>query len=221
MSALARVLEPEAMDTAEEAASYDAMDNRANNAAFVERLFALGARGRMLDLGTGPAHIPLLVCARDGAAHVTALDLAHHMLRVARRNVEAAGMAARVELVHGDAKDLGLPDGAFDVVYSNTILHHIPDPRPFLREAARVLRPGGVLLIRDLFRPVDAARLEALVREHAAECTPDQRALFAASLHAAFTPEELRALCDECGLGAAEVVVDTDRHASIQVAARA
>ena len=62
-----------------------------------------------------------------------------------------------------DAKGLNFADGEFDTVFSNTILHHIPDPRPFLREARRVLRPGGTLLVRDLFRPPSREQLEALV----------------------------------------------------------
>jgi hypothetical protein len=53
-----RELEPEVMDTPEEASEYDAMDHTEANTAFVDRLIALGARGRMLDIGTGPGHIP-------------------------------------------------------------------------------------------------------------------------------------------------------------------
>ena len=56
-----RVLEPELMDTLEDATEYDEMDNSAENTAFVERLVELGAHGRMLDIGTGPGHIPLPV----------------------------------------------------------------------------------------------------------------------------------------------------------------
>lgn len=214
-----RILEPEAMDTAEEADGYDAMDHTGANTAFMQRLFELGAKGRMLDLGTGPAHLPILICERRPEAHVLGLDLAHHMLRVAQRNVEASGFGERIELRHGDAKDVGLESGSFDAVYSNTILHHIPDPRPFLTEAARLVKPGGALLIRDLFRPDDLETLEALVETHASGEDEYQRGLFGASLNAAFTPDELRAIADECGLQHAEIVVDTDRHMSLQVRA--
>ncbi|HIG11590.1 MAG TPA: methyltransferase domain-containing protein [Planctomycetes bacterium] len=214
-SELERVLEPEAMDTTEEAEGYDRMDHRAANASFSERLFELGATGHLLDIGTGPAHLPIMICERDQEVRVTAIDLAHEMLRVARRNIVASGLEDRIELLHGDAKQLQLPTASFDGVYSNTILHHIPDPRPFLREAARLLRPAGVLLIRDLFRPRDEARLKELVELYTVGCDDYQRALFAASLRAAFTPEELREVCNECDLAAAEVVVDSDRHVSI------
>lgn len=212
-----RTLEPEVMDTPEEAASYDAMDHSAANAAFVDRLVELGARGRMLDLGTGPGHIPLLVCERVPDCTVVGVDLAAHMLAVAERHRAASPHADRIELRHGDAKGLELDPESFDTVFSNTILHHIPDPLPFLSEARRLLRPGGVLLIRDLLRPDTPERALELVDLHAADGTPEQRELLRASLHAAFTLAELRELADAAGLPDAELVQDSDRHASLQL----
>src|SRR5690606_21895027 len=195
-----RVLEPEVMDSAEEAAAYDAMDHAEVNRAFVDRLIALGAGGRMLDLGTGPGHIPIMVVERLTGATVLAVDLAAHMLALAARRVAASPHGARVELLRGDAKALDLPDASFDAVFSNTILHHLADPRPLLREARRVLRPGGVLFIRDLFRPDSEARVEELVALHASAADPAGRELFRASLRAALTPDELRRLADDAGL---------------------
>ena len=212
-----RTLEPEVMDTAEEADEYDAMDHVAPNRAFVERLVELGARGRMLDIGTGPGHIPLLVCDALADARVVGIDLAETMLAHARTRLARSPHSERIRFELADAKGLKFEDGSFDVVYSNTILHHIPDPRDLLREAKRVLRSGGTLLIRDLFRPESEERVDELVREHASEASLNQRELFRASLHAALTSEELRAMAHEVGLGGAEVVVDSDRHHSLQM----
>ena len=214
-----RVLEPEVMDGADEAASYAEMDHAAVNAAFVDRLGALGAAGRMLDIGTGPADIPLLVVDRWPDVTVVAVDLAATMLELAERRRAASPNGDRVELLLADATSLGLEDASFDTVFSNTILHHLPDPTPFLREARRVLRPGGVLLIRDLYRPPTEERLQELVALHAAEARPAGRELFTASLRAAFTPRELRAIADAAGLSEAALVVDSDRHMSLQIAA--
>jgi len=214
-----RTLEPEVMDTPDEADAYAAMDHSGPNRAFVDRLFELGARGHMLDIGTGPGHIPLEICERDPDATLVAVDLAQHMLRLAERLRDASPHAARIEFRLGDAKKLDFPDHAFDAVMSNTILHHIPDPVPFLREAGRVLRPGGVLLVRDLFRPASAAEVDALVDLHARDDSEPQRALFRDSLHAALTPDELQRSAAEAGLPGFEVRVDSDRHASIQIAA--
>ena len=82
-------------------------------------------------------------------------------------------------------------------------------------------RPGGALLIRDLLRPETEARRDELVDLYAADASENQRELFRASLHAAFTPEELRAIADDAGLQEAEVVIDSDRHMSLQIAAQA
>ena len=76
---LERVLEPEVMDTEQEATEYDRMDHTEANGAFVDRLVALGARGSMLDIGTGPGHIPLLVCERIEGATVLGIDLSQRM----------------------------------------------------------------------------------------------------------------------------------------------
>ncbi len=222
---LSRTLEPEVMDTPGEAAGYDAMDHSGPNAAFVERLIQLGAHGRMLDIGTGPGHIPLLLCQRlvptepQRIEEIVAVDLAEHMLAIAAEHRSASRYADRVRFARADAKGLDFPDASFDTVFSNTILHHIPDPRPFLTEAARVLRPGGVLLVRDLFRPIDATIADEIVAQYAgSEPAPNQE-LFRASLHAALTPKELRKIADEAGLAHAELVVDSDRHMSLQIGA--
>jgi ubiquinone/menaquinone biosynthesis C-methylase UbiE len=214
-----RVLEPEVMDTAEEAAAYDEMDHSAVNRAFVERLVSLGARGRLLDVGTGPGDIPVIMVERIPDCTVLGVDLAPRMLALAERRRARSPHAARVELRVADAKALDLDDASFDGVFSNTILHHIPDPRLLLREARRVLRPGGVLLIRDLYRPPTRARVEELVDTYAGDASPNGREMFRASLCAALTPDELRAFADECGLADARLVVDTDRHMSLQLAA--
>jgi ubiquinone/menaquinone biosynthesis C-methylase UbiE/predicted Zn-dependent protease with MMP-like domain len=211
-----RILEPEYMDTRAEAEAYDEMDHSGPNEAFVLRLFELGAHGRMLDIGTGPAHIPILICDRDPEATVVAIDAAQAMLDRAAQKIAKTPHRSRIELTKADAKKLGFATESFDVVYSNTILHHIPDPKPFLREAWRVLKPGGVLLIRDLFRPENPARVDELVRMYAGSARADQQELFRASLHAAFTPSEVEQMIRDVGIDGVEVVIDTDRHMSIQ-----
>lgn len=214
---LQRVLEPEVMDTEEDAREYDAMDHSEPNAAFVERLIELGARGRMLDIGTGPGHIPLLICERIPDAFVVGVDLAEHMLARANKKRLTSPYADRIEFQLADAKGLAFEDASFDVVYSSSILHHIPEPRLLLADARRVLRPGGTLLVRDLFRPATLDQLTRLVTTHAGDATAYQRKLFSDSLNAALTPDELRQAARDVGLEHAEVSVDSDRHMSLQV----
>lgn len=215
---LERILEPEVMDDPAEATSYDAMDHAAPNTAFVDRLVELGIDrpGLVLDLGTGPGDIPILLCQRTTEVEVVAVDLAQSMLDLAGTKVDAAGLDERIDLRRMDVKALDLPDNSFDAVFSNTILHHLPDPIAMLQEAARVLRPGGLVLIRDLFRPEDQDELDRLVAEHAGDSDAAQRKLFAESLHAALTPEEFAELATQAGFAGSEIVVDSDRHMSLQ-----
>ncbi len=212
-----RTLEPELMDTEDEASSYDAMDNSAANTAFVKRITELGFRGRVLDIGTGPGHIPLLVCDALAEVTVVGVDLAQHMLDYAERHRLQSPHARRIEFQLADAKGLAFETATFDGVFSNTILHHIPEPLSFLSEARRVLRPDGALLIRDLYRPDTPERALELVDEHASSASAQQRELLRASLHAALTPAELRELADQAGLGDAKIQIDSDRHMSLQI----
>jgi ubiquinone/menaquinone biosynthesis C-methylase UbiE len=214
-----RVLEPEVMVGEAESRAYASMDHDAPNQAFVSRLLELGASGHMLDIGTGPGDIPLLVCEGLPAARITAIDLSPAMLDQARERVAASDLGDRIHLARADAKHLDFPAEHFDAVFSNTVLHHLPDPLPFLRDARRVLRPGGALLIRDLFRPATRADADALVARYAAAASPEQQGLFFDSLCAAFTPDELRECAAVAGLATARVLVDSDRHVSIQIAA--
>ncbi len=208
-----RTLEPEVMDTEEEARDYDAMDHGAVNARFCEDLLALRpGLVPTLDVGTGTALIPIELCRRAPAARVVAIDLAGWMLRLAAGNVERAGLRDAIRLESADAKALPYADASFDCVISNTILHHIPDPAPALAQMRRVLRPGGWLFVRDLMRPSSDAQTRALVELHASGASPHQRALFDASLRASFTLEEVRALARGLGAPADAVRQTSDRH---------
>jgi ubiquinone/menaquinone biosynthesis C-methylase UbiE len=214
---LPRVLEPEVMDSDEEARDYDRMDHAAVNARFVADLLAEGPldasrQGPVLDLGTGTAQIPIELCRADPAAKCVAVDLAESMLALARKNVAAAGFADRIEVKRADGKRLPFADDAFFAVMSNSIVHHIPNPADTFAEALRVTRREGRLFFRDLLRPESDAEVERLVALHAAGANDRQRFLFDASLRAALTLDEVRAIVDALGLCPNCVVQTSDRH---------
>lgn len=201
------------MDSEAEAHDYDAMDHAGVNARFCQDLLALEPTlDPTLDVGTGTALIPIELCRRAPLARVTGVDLAESMLALAARNVERAGLAGRIALERVDAKSLGLPSATFDCVISNTILHHVPDPAPAIGEMLRVLRPGGLLFVRDLVRPDGDEQVLALVAQHAAHDTAGQRALFEASLRASFTLDEIRAIAGAHGVPPDALQMTSDRH---------
>jgi ubiquinone/menaquinone biosynthesis C-methylase UbiE len=200
MKMLPRILEPEIMDTSEDADEYEAMDHGAVNEAFAKAVIALApAVGSLLDVGTGPGHIPLLLAERIPGLRIVAIDLGTHMLERARKNVAERGLAERVEVLARDAKDTGFPERSFDAVVSNSLIHHIPEQLAVLREIARIAKPGAALFIKDLRRPMTTAELDALVALHASDCTPYQRRLFRDSLQAALRIEEVEQLCRKPG----------------------
>jgi ubiquinone/menaquinone biosynthesis C-methylase UbiE len=210
---LPRVLEPEVMDTPEEAADYDAMDHAAVNRLFVDDFLAGWAgTGPVLDVGTGTAQIPIVLCRRHPTAEVVGIDLAEEMLRVGRENVSRAGLAGRIRLERVDAKAMPYPSDRFGAVMSNSIVHHIPEPSRALSEMVRVARPGAVLFVRDLLRPPDRATLGHLVRCYAGEANAHQQKMFADSLHAALTLDEVRALVGALGFAPETAQPTSDRH---------
>jgi ubiquinone/menaquinone biosynthesis C-methylase UbiE len=208
-----RVLEPEVMDTAEEAQDYDAMDFTEVNTAFVEAFVALGVRtGNVLDVGTGTARIPLLIAQRLPAIKIVAVDLSAEMLKLAAAHLQAAALEGRITLHLADAKNLPFPDATFDAVISNSIVHHIPEPITVLREIARVAKPGAALLIRDLLRPATPEAADALVARYAGKESPRQQKLFRDSLGAALTLEEITSAAQAAGLTGVTIAQTSDRH---------
>jgi ubiquinone/menaquinone biosynthesis C-methylase UbiE len=210
---LARVLEPEVMDSPDEAQAYDTMDHAAVNRIFVRDFLATSPDvSRVADLGTGTAQIPLALHSERPTAYVCAVDAAWSMLVLAGENYRRAACGCAWLPVLADSKRLPLATNACTAVMSNSLLHHLPHPQEALSEAVRVCQPGGTLFFRDLLRPGDIATLNNLVQTYAAEANAVQRQLFADSLHAALSLEEVRQMVAELGFPATGVSATSDRH---------
>lgn len=205
------------MDTVEAAEEYDAMEHGEVDAAFVQRVIELGANfGNYLDVGTGPAQIPILLAQKCPNIHITAIDLSKEMLKIAKRHIENANLTEQITLELIDAKILPYPDNFFDGLISNSIVHHIHDAEKALQEMGRVVKPNSVVLIRDLIRPETPADAQAFVDRYAADDTPYQQKLYYDSFLAAFTIDEVKQMLSEVDMPGAEVVQSTDRHWSIE-----
>ena len=214
---LERVLEQEVMDSEIDASEYAAFDNRTVNAEFVARALELApASGLVLDVGTGPGDIPILLAERAPRLRIVAIDLAEHMLALARANVAKAGLTDRIEIECRDVKATGFSEGRFDLVICNSLVHHIPDPEQLFRELRRVARPGAGLFIKDLHRPASTSELRALVDKYAAGCTPYQTQTFLDSLHAALTVDEVTAMLRGLGWDDVQARRCSDRHWCIE-----
>ena len=100
----------------------------------------------LVDLGTGTGRMLQLLAPR--AARVVGLDASHAMLSVARANLEKAGLRG-IELRQGDIYAPPFPRNTFDLVIIHQVLHYLDDPARAIREAARLVAPGGRILVVD------------------------------------------------------------------------
>ncbi len=210
---LPRILEPEVMDSPDEARDYDAMDHATVNRIFITDFLAAWNQGSpILDVGTGTAQIPIEFSRQSAHGEIVAIDLAENMLEVGRQNVVRAGCSHRVRLEKINARLMPYADAAFQSVMSNSIVHHIPEPGLVFAEMVRVAAPGATLFVRDLLRPADRAVLESLVATYAGDANAHQRQMFADSLHAALTISEVRDLIAALGFDPATAQPTSDRH---------
>lgn len=214
---LHRVLEPEVMNDRNEAVEYNEMDHKTINRSFVSDLLASGQLGiDCLDLGTGTALIPIELCQRDQEIRVMASDASTVMLELARYQLEINNLTNRIQLHLGDAKKLIFESNFFDTVMSNSLVHHLPTHESFLLEAVRVLRPNGLLFLRDLCRPENQEQLDVLVSTYAANENESSQQMLRQSLQAALSLTEIRELAIAAGLPADCVAMTSDRHWTLQ-----
>ena len=212
-----RILEPEVMDTIEEAKAYDDMDFLEVNTAFVNRLIDLGiSDGHFLDLGTGTARIPIILAKRVPNVQITAIDLSSNMLNIGQKHVNQAELTNRISLKKADAKNLPYTNQSFDGVFSNSIIHHIPDPSAVILEIKRVLKPQGLLYIQDLLRLESTTAIEKIVDTNAKDETQYQRKLFRDSLFAALTVDEVETIIRKTEVTNTKIAQNSDRHWSIE-----
>lgn len=221
---LPRIPEPEVMDDSGEVEAYSWSASQAHldkiDDTFVEhalRLLDGRERGRALDIGTGPGQIVVKLARRLTLWKFVGVDRAPNMIAQARTNLEEAGaaLAGRVEFQVADGNKLPFPDASFDLVMSNSVLHHLEEPRHVLAEMARLTKPGGAILLRDLRRPGRFAH-PFHVRWHGRHYSGAMRKLYRDSVRAAYTVPELQALLDASPLQNARVFEHESTHIGIE-----
>jgi ubiquinone/menaquinone biosynthesis C-methylase UbiE len=159
--------------------------------------------GLWLDAGCGPGQIALKVAARSGGK-VIGIDLSAPMLRQAQGEAGARRLRHRVFFVQASASALPFKPKSFDLVYSNSVLHHLPAPGSFFREAAAVLKTSGRFFLRDLVRP-PRWRLGRHLRRFGSPYSGSMRCLFEASVAASYTVAEARCILRQSPLDGAVV----------------
>jgi len=215
-----RIPEPELMDDAAQAAAYAFADFEEPHARFIE-LFretfpAEAVEGTVLDLGCGPGDITIRFVHAYPECVVHGVDGAAAMLAHGRERVEREGLLERVELIEGYLPGITLPLARYDAVISNSLLHHLRDPRVLWDTLKHYARPGALVFIMDLLRPASREQAQALVDEYAADEPDILRHDFFHSLLAAYRVEEVEAQLRAAGLDYLGVERTSDRHLLIR-----
>ena len=123
--------------------------------ASFKRHAPIPAGGRVLDVGCGTAELSLLI-ARMGAREVVGVDLSEGMLALGRAKIARSVHSGRIVLQRGDATALPFPEASFDAAASAFVMRNVPDLDSMLAEMARVVRPGGHVVVMELSHPPSA-----------------------------------------------------------------
>jgi ubiquinone/menaquinone biosynthesis C-methylase UbiE len=212
------------MDSSDEVEVYNSAAAEAHleriDESFVEHVLRLlptpeQLRGPALDIGCGPAQIPIKLLQRLDGTRMVVLDGSPNMIRVARENARKACVADRMRFVLGDGKSLPFEDGAFSMVTCNSMLHHVREPLSLLKEVGRVAEPGATILLRDLRRP--AFPLQSLhTWWHGRKYRGLMRQLFGASVRASYTADELGSMLRDAPIPRAKVFRYKRAHIGIE-----
>jgi SAM-dependent methyltransferase len=211
-----RIPEPELMLDPAQARAYAEADFAEPHDRFVallrERLPRLPDAGAALDLGCGPADVTLRFARAFPGWTVDGLDGSPAMLALGRDAVAAAGLGHRVALYEAHLPNGALPRPRYDLVLSNSLLHHLADPAVLWRAIAALATGGAAGFVMDLLRPPSPKEAHALAERHVAGAPAVLRRDFLASLHAAWRDDEVRVQLAAAGLARFAVEVISDRH---------
>jgi cyclopropane fatty-acyl-phospholipid synthase-like methyltransferase len=209
-----RVLEPELMDDPLQAEAYARADFAKENQGFVEQFreyFPDFSEGRVLDLGCGPADIPIRFAKLYPACQVIGVDASAPMIRLGEQAVQQAGLADRITL---RCERFDAVPGAriADAAMSNSLLHHLQNPLQFWHKLRLLVKPGSPVLVMDLLRPESPEAAQAIVDQYAAGEPDILRRDFYNSLLAAFTEDEVTTQLARMNLTRLLIDIPDDRH---------
>ena len=209
-----RIPEPEIMGAEEEATVYNLADFSEINQAFANRVLELVTQpsGVLLDCGCGPGDILMRIHTRASKFFLIGVDGSQAMIALAVKRISEQGLHNTIHFIQGDAKKINFFSNSLDVVISNSLVHHLLDPRPFWEEIRRVCKTGGIVLIRDLSRPSTVEASRDIVEKYSGTEPQLLKDLFFHSLKASFTVAEIREHLAQAGLHGLEVTMCSDRH---------
>jgi cyclopropane fatty-acyl-phospholipid synthase-like methyltransferase len=209
-----RVLEPEVMDDPKQADAYARADFSEENQIFVNQFqeyFPDFSEGRLLDLGCGPADIPIRFAKLYPACQVIGVDASAPMIQLGEQAVKQAGLSDRI-MLRCERFEAVAGANIVDAAISNSLLHHLPNPLQFWHKLRQLVKPGSPVLVMDLLRPDSPEEARAIVDRYAGEEPEILRRDFYNSLLAAFTEDEVTTQLARMNLTRLLIDVIDDRH---------
>jgi trans-aconitate methyltransferase len=211
-----RVPEPELMLDETQAVAYASADFAEPHNRCVDLLSKkhpdLPSHGRALDLGCGPGDMTVRLARALPAWTIDALDGSPVMLDLAREAAARNGVQSRLRFSEAVIPHGAPPDTGYDLIFSNSLLHHLEEPRALWSGLIRWGRPGSFVFVADLMRPESEAEARGLVERYASSEPEVLQRDFYNSLRAAYRPEEVRVQLADAGLGHLALEVISDRH---------
>jgi 2-polyprenyl-3-methyl-5-hydroxy-6-metoxy-1,4-benzoquinol methylase len=217
-----RVLEPtELMSDDEQARAYAEANFDEPDSNFIrqfgEHFPDYDGSGLVLDLGCGPLNITRRFAQRYVKAMVHGVDGSAAMLKYGRLALEQAdeGIASRITLIQGFIPGVALPAKHYDVIVSNSLLHHLPDPQALwttIREHSKV---GTRVFVADLYRPSTREAARQIVETYSGGEPEIIKTDFYNSLLAAFAPAEVEAQLVAAGLPHFTAQTISNRHLAV------
>ena len=214
-----RIPEPELMSEEAQAIAYAQADFSEPHSRFVslfmEKFSGMPVVGTVLDLGCGPADISRRFATSHPQCRIHGIDGSPAMLQEGRALNADYGLSERIDLFEVYLPAPALPLPQYDVVISNSLLHHLHDPTVLWRSVKQFAAPGAPVFVMDLLRPHTREDAERMVSRYASGEPDILRVDFLASLCAAFTQEEIAMQLHNAHLDTLQTAIVSDRHVII------
>mgnify|MGYP001223676254 CR=1 FL=1 len=180
------------MEGIEQAHSYAYADFNESNSLFVNNLFGLSKINRetkILDVGCGDGEIPIMIFKKQ-ICDITAVDGSESMLEEFHKKLKTNNISS-IKVLKSLIDNKLFKDNKFDIVMSNSLIHHIKDISSFWKNLIRLIKNDGVILCMDLIRPDNENILGKLVRTYGGNNLTLKKD-FENSLRASYTIEEVK-----------------------------
>ena len=207
-----RVPEPDLMEQKEQAYAYANADFSNSNGLFLEKLFefcSITDETKILDVGCGDGEIPIKIYKKT-KSKITVLDGSSAMLDEFSKKMSANNIDD-IKIIQGRYEDTHLSEKNFDILISNSVLHHVKSPKKFWEKSFNLVRQQGQIVLMDLFRPSNEHELLTILEKYGGS---NQVLLndFENSLRAAYTPYEVEGQLSSFPSISSSVKAISDRH---------